>query len=91
MPRKWEQSILSCQLGNDLEVGIFLMFLPYWKEGRRKERRKKDEKRRKKEKRRERRWGEEGEGRAGRKQDPTCIKPDWLYSQGALISRHVVP
>ena len=28
MPRKWEQSILSCQLGNDLEVGIFLMFLP---------------------------------------------------------------
>lgn len=37
--------------GNDLEVGIFLMFLPSWKEGRgREERRKKDEKRRKKEK-----------------------------------------
>lgn len=60
MPRRWEQSILSCQLGNDLEVGIFLMFLPSWKEGRREERRKKDEKRRKKEKRRERKGGSGG-------------------------------
>lgn len=65
--------------GNDLEVGIFLMFLPSWKEGRREERRKKDEKRRKKEKRRERK---EGGGRRGRKE----TGPNLYKARLALLS-----
>ena len=57
-------------------------------EGRKEKERRKEEKERKKKRKK---GGRKGEGRAGRKQDPTCIKTDWLYSQGAHISRHVVP
>lgn len=60
-----------------MEVGIFLMFLPSWKEGRRKKG-KKDEKE-KERKRRERKGGEEGERK---ETGPNLYKPDL-----ALLSR----
>lgn len=60
-------------------------------EGRKEKERRKEEKERKKTRKKGREWGKEGEGGVGRKQDPTCTKPDWLCSQGAHISRRVVP